>query len=186
MPIFKKKREKRLQDTALKKGNISFRKELGGLLFEVGLIVTIILLLFTFVFGALRYSQRDMFPSVKDGDLVIFYRMGTNYAIKDLVVLTYEDTKQVRRVEGLAGDKIDIVNGRLIRNGIPQSEENIGIYEETEMYKEGVTFPLTVPEGQIFVLADSRNNSTDSRIYGCVDIKDTYGTVIMIGRRRGF
>ena len=171
MPIFNKKREKRVKDTALKKGNISFRKELGGLLFEVGLIVTIILLLFTFVFGALRYSQRDMFPSVKDGDLVIFYRMGTNYAIKDLVVLTY---------------KIDIVNGRLIRNGIPQSEENIGIYEETEMYKEGVTFPLTVPEGQIFVLADSRNNSTDSRIYGCVDIKDTYGTVIMIGRRRGF
>jgi signal peptidase I len=47
-----------------------------------------------------------------------------------------------------------------------------------------VDFPLLVPEKQVLVLADNRWNSVDSRIYGCVEIKDTMGKVMIIIRRR--
>ena len=58
------------------------------------------------------------------------------------------------------------------------------IYQQTQRYAVGATFPLTVGEGQVFVLGDARENATDSRVYGAVEVKDTLGKVITILRRR--
>jgi len=41
-----------------------------------------------------------------------------------------------------------------------------------------------VPEGFVFVLADSRSGATDSRIYGPVEIDDTLGKIMAVIRRR--
>jgi signal peptidase I len=86
------------------------------------------------------------------------------------------------RVVAVAGDQVDIREDGLYVNGYLQYEENI--YEKTTRYEEGVDFPLTVGEGEVFVLGDSRENSTDSRIFGPVSVADTYGKTIMIIRRR--
>ena len=45
------------------------------------------------------------------------------------------------------------------------------------------TFPLTLEEGECFVLADSRNGGTDSRVFGPVSKSEIEGTVITIVRR---
>jgi len=124
-----------------------------------------------------------MAPAIKDGDLVLFYRYtGAGYLPQDVVVLTYNGQRQARRVVATAGDTVDITEDSLLINGAPQRE--LEIHQETQRYQEGVSFPLTVPEGQVFVLGDSRIGATDSRIYGCVKIEDTLGKVMTVIRRR--
>ena len=158
-------------------------KELLFLIAKIVFIVLAFVLLFTFFYGAVRYSEPFMTPAVKDGDMVIFYRHAKrSYLPRDTIVLKANGRKQVRRVIAAAGDKVDITEEGLLINGSLQQEPDI--FQRTERYYEGVSFPLTVPEGQIFILADSRIGANDSRIYGCVKIEDTLGKVMTVIRRR--
>ena len=83
-----------------------------------------------------------------------------------------------------AGDVVDITEDGLTINGAPQQAHQI--YENTQRYDTGVDYPIKLQEGQIFVLGDSREIASDSRVYGAVDVKDTKGKVMTIVRRRGF
>jgi signal peptidase I len=159
-------------------------KDLLMLLAKIAAIVLVFVLLFTFLFGAIRYSEPSMAPAVKDGDLVLFYRYTrSGYLPQDVIVLRRGKRKQIARVAAREGDMVDITQAGLLVNGALQQE--LEIYQKTERYQEGVDFPLTVPKGQVFVLGDARKNATDSRVYGCVEIKDTLGKVMTIIRRRG-
>jgi len=157
-------------------------RELRALGIKLGIIIGAALLLFNFVYG-LHYSRDpSMNPSVKDGDLVIFYRCARKYRAGDLILVTFQGKKQVRRVVATAGDTVDIIEEGLLINGALQQEP--GIYQKTQRYADGISFPLTLQEGQVFVLGDARENATDSRIYGPVSIKDTQGSVFTNLRRR--
>jgi signal peptidase I len=162
----------------------ALRTELLSLLLKIALIVVSTLMLFTFVFGISRYQEAAMFPAIKDGDLVIYYRYTSDrYLPRDVVALKLNGEIQFRRVVATAGDTVDINEYGLVINGAPQQES--AITGTTVRYEEGVEFPLVVPEGQVFVLGDNRPESIDSRIYGCVEIKDILGKVMMIIRKRG-
>ena len=160
----------------------SIWKDLLFLLAKIGVIALVFVLLFTFLFGIMRYPEPSMAPAIKDGDLVIFYRGDHDFQPRDAVVLVVDGQKQVRRVVALEGDLVDITEDGLVINGALQQE--LGIYQKTERFTEGVDFPLTVPLGQVFVLGDDRANATDSRIYGCVKISDVLGSVMTVIRRR--
>jgi len=156
-------------------------KDLLTLIIKITSIALVFMLLFTFLYGIMRYQDPYMDPSIKDGDLVIFYRYTqVGYVPQDPIVLDYDGERQVRRVIATAGDTVDITEEGLIINGAVQQED----FQKVERYEEGVSFPLTVPEGQVFVLGDRRSGATDSRIYGCVKIKDTLGKVMTVIRRR--
>ena len=160
-------------------------KDLVSLLLKAAVIAMAFVLLFTFLFGLIRYQEPSMDPAIKDGDLVIFYRYTkVGYLPQDVIVLERNGKMQVRRVVATAGDVVDITENGLSINGSIQQET--GIYQKTERYVDGVDFPLTVLDGQVFVLGDSRGGATDSRIYGSVEIKDTLGKVIAVIRRRAF
>jgi len=157
-------------------------KDVLSLLIKIAVILAVVLLVFTFMFGLHRGADASMAPAVKDGDLVLFYRLDKTYAAGDVLLLTSQEQKQVRRVVATAGDTVDITEEGLLVNGALQQEPEI--YEETQRYEGGAAFPLTVGEGQVFVLGDARENATDSRIYGAVNVKDTLGKVIAVLRRR--
>jgi len=157
-------------------------REMRNLAIKIAVIATAFLLLFSFVYGLHYYVDPSMVPMVKDGDLVLFYRLDKSYAIGDLLLLNFQGERQLRRVVAKAGDTVDITEDGLIINGAVQQEPEI--YQQTQRYEEGVSFPLTVGEGQVFVLGDAREYAADSRIYGPVNTKDTQGTVISILRRR--
>lgn len=160
----------------------SLLKEILSLLVKIAAIIIVFLLVFTFVFGLYRNTDVSMAPSIQDGDLVLFYRLDKTYVAGDTLLFSFEKQKQVRRVMATAGDTVDITEEGLLINGALQQEP--GIYQETQRYAEGAVFPLTVGEGQVFVLGDAREDATDSRVYGAVEIKDTWGKVITILRRR--
>lgn len=46
-------------------------------------------------------------------------------------------------------------------------------------------FPVTIGEGEYFVLGDNRIKAEDSRIYGVVSNREIQGSVITLIRRRG-
>ncbi|MCL2200336.1 MAG: signal peptidase I [Oscillospiraceae bacterium] len=161
----------------------SLLKELGALIIKIAVIAAVFTLVFTFLYGLHRSIEPGMAPMVKSGDLVVFYRLDKNYSIGDILLLDFRGERQVRRVVARAGDVVDIVGGGLSINGAVQQEPEI--YYSTWAYANGVSFPLTVGEGQVFVLGDARENATDSRVYGSVNAEDTLGTVITIIRRRG-
>ena len=158
---------------------------LGELLFLLGkvvLLAVIFILIFVFLFGFYRNRDPSMDPGVKEGDLVLFYRLDKDYTSSDLALVEYQGEKQVRRVVAVAGDTVDITEEGLMINGALQQEP--GIYTETLPYQEGITFPVTIGEGQVFLLGDNRETAADSRLYGPVEARDTLGKVITILRRR--
>ncbi|MCL2490574.1 MAG: signal peptidase I [Propionibacteriaceae bacterium] len=157
-------------------------RDLAGLVAKIVVIVAVFGLIFSFTHGAMRNTDPDMAPTVKSGDLVLFYRLNKTYQVSDLVVLRYQGQMQVRRVVAQAGDVVDITADGLVVNGILQLEPDI--VQPTHRYETGIAMPVTVGPGQVFVLGDARDNATDSRIYGLVNTQDTGGKVIAIVKWR--
>ena len=158
-------------------------KDILRLLAKIGIISIVFILLFTFVFGWMRYQDNSMSPAIKNGDMVLYYRLDKKLVATDVVVLEYEGKKQIRRVVAVAGDTIDITEEGLFINGSLQQE--LAIYTETLPYVKGINFPVTLQENEVFLLADNRTSAIDSRMYGPVNTSDILGKVISIFRRRG-
>ena len=156
--------------------------ELRALGIKAGVIAGAALLIFTFVYGLHYNVEPGMDPAVKDGDMVMYYRWEKDYHAGDLLLLTFREQNQVRRVVATAGDTVDITEEGLVINGALQQEP--GIYRQTQRYAEGIGLPVTLGANEVFVLGDAREGATDSRIYGPVNVKDTRGAVITILRRR--
>ncbi len=77
----------------------------------------------------------------------------------DIVVFEFEPGRDfIKRVIGMEGDKIEIINGRVYINGNPLDEPYL--LKDMEMYNYG---PVEVPPGYLFLLGDYRQNSMDSR-----------------------
>jgi len=92
----------------------------------------------------------------------------------------------VKRVIGLPGDEVDVRDGGVWING-KRLQENytIGISEpappgQAPRGYEDVKFPYKVPENCYFAMGDNRENSYDSRFWGCVPRNDILGTPVVI------
>ena len=157
-------------------------RDLTGLLIKIGLILLVVVLAFTFLFGAFRNADPGMLPAIKDGDLVFYYRLDKYYHSGDVVAAKYNGRTITLRVAAVAGDVVDVTENGLYINGSLQYESTV--YEKTYRFEEGVDFPLTVREGEVFVLGDAREHAADSRVFGPVKISDTMGKVMAIFRRR--
>ncbi|WP_370746910.1 signal peptidase I [Faecalibacillus intestinalis] len=161
----------------------SFKKDLLFLLLKILLIVCVMFLIFSFVYGISRINDVSMKPAIKDGDLVLYYRLDKNFVSGDVAVFKKENRTTTGRVVAVAGDQVDITKDGLLINGAVQISQDI--YSDTTQFKDGTDFPLTVGQGQVFVLGDNRTVATDSRIYGCLNINDIQGKVIGVIRTRG-
>ena len=78
----------------------------------------------------------------------------------------------IKRVVGLPGDKIEVLNGKLYRNEEEVNEKWIREPIQYEM-KE-----IKVPENSLWVLGDNRNNSLDSHVWGALPEKNLIGTAL--------
>lgn len=78
----------------------------------------------------------------------------------------------IKRVVGLPGDRIEVRDGRLWRNGAPVTPD---------WNAEPIAYslePLTVPAGQVLVLGDNRNASLDSHLWGPLGEEQLIGTAV--------
>lgn len=153
-----------------------------GLLVKCVMLTAALVILLTQVFLLCQVSGNEMFPAVKDGDLLLSYRLQRNLAKNDVVVYEVGGQKKAGRILGRPGDVIMLDDtGALLVNGTSQGGEIL----YPTYAKEGWTYPYMVPEDAYFILGDYRTQSTDSRDFGPVDAGQVKGKVITIFRRRG-
>jgi len=107
-------------------------------------------------------ATRDyLFRAPQRGDIIVFHPPGG----------IEEDF--VKRVIGVPGDEVDIHDGRVHVNGQ-------ALDESIETNPGGaLTYPLTVPAGQYFVLGDNRRQSNDSRAWGFARADQIIGRVMV-------
>ena len=152
-----------------------------SLLIRIIVLALIGWLLFTQVFLLAQASGNDMFPAVKDGDLLIGFRMQRDYQKDDVVVYERNGRLCVGRIIGRETDVITLDDsGTLLVNGTAQGGEILF----PTYAQEGLDYPYTVPEGTVFILGDYRTQAEDSRDFGCVAMEDVKAKVITILRRR--
>ena len=145
-------------------------------------------ILFFQIVGLVICPTADMHPRIDSGDMVLYYRLDKDVRAQDVIVVekTTPDSAEpqifVLRVVAVAGDTVEITDTeRLVINGNTMIEPDI--FYGTPRYEGFTEYPLTLEEGQCFVLADSRNGGADSRYFGPVNVDDILGTVITIVRR---
>jgi signal peptidase I len=157
-------------------------RELGELGLKIAAIAGLAVLLFAFVFGLERVGDAGMAPAVNGGDLVVFYRIGSDHRAGDVVALDQPGQgRQVRRVVAVGGDTVEATERGLAVNG---NLLDLGADEPAPLNPS--LFPLTLAPGELFVLGDALGANSDSRSYGAVSSDDVEGEVVVLIRRRGF
>lgn len=161
-------------------GNTSVLQDILRLILKILVIVLVFMLLFTFLFGATRLKSTAMDPNMKEGDLIIYYRLDKSYVATNCVAFRYNGQTQVMRVVAVAGDTVDMTEDGLVINGALQSEPDPT--KDTFPFKQGVAFPVKLGGGEVFLMGDNRPESIDSRVFGPVKAKDTLGELMTVVR----
>ena len=149
-----------------------------ALIFALAFLV----LLFTFVVRVVAVNGSSMVPTLNSGDRLLVQSSLFQVERGDVVVIdSYIDYGKplVKRVIAVGGDRVDInaETGEVFVNGQLLDEPYIA---EATRQKGDMEFPLTVPEGYLFVMGDNRMHSTDSRYQdiGFIDERDILGQVL--------
>lgn len=143
--------------------------------------LVIIAFLFTFVARFVGVDGNSMNPTLQHGDWLIVSAINKDIKHGDIVISTQPNSFNeplVKRVIAKGGQTVDInfSTGAVYVDGVELDEPYIAAPTHTS---EGMTFPLLVPEGTLFLMGDNRNDSTDSRspMVGCVDERYVLGVV---------
>ncbi len=160
------------------------RKRPAWVTFVWELVQTIVLAIILFFvidafIGRVRVENVSMQPTLHEGEFLLVnklaYRLGS-YQRGDVIIFHYpRDPREdyIKRLIGVPGDHVVIQNSQVIVNGEILDEPYIAA-------EPAYNNQWTVPDGQLFVLGDNRNQSSDSHIWGFVPFNDVVGKALVI------
>lgn len=142
--------------------------------------IIIAVLIKTFVFNTTYVLGNSMYPTLHERDRLFAIKVPLYFGGPqrgDVIVLKAPDSADkdyIKRVIGVEGDKVEIIDGKVYVNGELLKEDYIEDGAYTHIYNDNV---WVVPKGQVFVLGDNREEgaSKDSRYFGCIDIDSVKG-----------
>lgn len=165
------------------------KKSTQNLLIKMGVFLVSVIILFGVVFNVQIAHSNIMYPSIKDGDLIISFKLDKFFNNDDVVLYTTttEDGKTINqfgRIVAQEGDDINISSqGVLNINGMLPAEE---VFYPTVLPNDAESNMETdVDEDSVYILNDFRTNTADSRVYGSIPKSDIKAKVVFIVRRRG-
>jgi len=166
------------------------------------IVIALLLALFirTFVIQAFKIPSGSMIPSLLIGDHILVNKF--IYGIRnpftgsvlipiqqpvrnDVVVFKYPRNPKldyIKRVIGIEGDRVEIVNKQVIVNGQPLKDP-YGVHLDPNINPSSPRDnfgPVVVPKNSLFMMGDNRDNSADSRYWGFVNLKAVKGKAFML------
>ena len=148
-------------------------------LLETIILAIILYFLIDTVVGRVRVENISMQPTLHEGQFILVnklaYRLG-DYERGDVVVFHYPHNPEedyIKRVIGLPGDSVRIENGKVYVNDQELEEPYIASPPAYNNHWQ-------VPEGQLFVLGDNRNQSSDSHSWGFVPFNMVVGRALVV------
>lgn len=131
------------------------------------------------VSARVRVDGFSMRPTLEDGEYILVNKLAYKTGEPqrgDIVVFVFPINPQedlIKRVIGLPGESLAVHNGVVSVNGVPLNEP----YIASPPAYDG---EWVVPEGQLFVLGDNRNDSRDSHQWGLLPIENVIGRAVLI------
>lgn len=156
--------------------------------------VFVILLLFTYFIRPVTVDGHSMVPTLNNGDRLVMYRLFYKPHTGDVIIINNHEAHVlengtviplethlveclIKRVIAVSGQelRIDASKGEVWVDGELLDEPYIN--EPVLTDDRAFSYPITIPEGYVFVMGDNRNHSTDSRspYVGLVSEKDVMG-----------
>lgn len=157
-------------------------KRLAGIardLFETLLLALLMFAAINGVTARIRVEGVSMRPTLESGSYVLVnrlaYRLGTP-SRSEVIVFHFPgnpDEEYIKRIIGLPGDRVEVSRSEVRINGQLLEEPYI---KEAPEYESG----LRVPQGNLYVLGDNRNNSSDSHQWGTVPLENVVGKALLV------
>jgi len=149
---------------------------------DLAVSVLLAVILIVFIYQPVKVEGTSMMPSLTDQERIFInkftYRFST-IARGDMVVFWFplDRTKSyIKRVIGLPGDKVEVMDGFVFVNG-----QRLGENYVPDEYRDHNTYRMIeVPPNQYYVLGDHRSSSNDSRSWGTVERSYIYGKAVFV------
>ena len=138
-------------------------------------------IIFFVLIRVVNVEGTSMQPTLEPGDRLVISGLFYTPENGDIVVTSDDNglgKPLIKRIIALGGQTVDVdEEGRILVNGIILQEDYI-LSSDTSV--GDLTFPLTVPEGSVFLLGDNRAVSVDSRssVVGMISEDDLEGRVL--------
>lgn len=180
--------EDKINESVKEKKPFSLKDELFDWAEITSQVLVVIVLLFIFIIRNTGVDGSSMVPTLHDKDVVLISNMFYTPEPGDIVVLTKYGFEPEPGVVSPIVKRVIATEGQVVDINFETSEIRVDgklLYEpyisEPTRNRGDVAFPVTVPEGCIFVMGDNRNNSTDSRfsVVGMIDQRMILGKVIL-------
>ena len=166
----------------------SYPRSILGTIWETAKIILLAMLLAFFVRNFVTQPflipSESMLNTLQVGDRVLVEKCGHYLGEKwhrgDILVFKSNNGNPpvlVKRLIAVGGDAVDLRDGKLYLNG-EQSKEGY-VLGETLPLSDEVKFPLKIPEGQLLMLGDNRENSADGREFGTIRTSQVIGPVYL-------
>lgn len=141
------------------------------------IIIIMVVLFRTFIATPVKVDGASMDPYLKNNDVLILNKMNHHPKRFDVVALTYNGTRLVKRIIALPGETLEYKNNKLYINGVKIDEPFLR-GAKTGNFKLKYLGATKVPKDYYFVLGDNRENSMDSRMIGFISNQDILGKIV--------